>query len=97
MLQSLLLGRVTGTLAWADLPGPLRSGSWRNVSWFEVSWKAGTFVGWGRYFSRCRGEVPPLPEPVQVEPVEDKGTLIILMPERFSTTHPGHLELWRTT
>jgi len=55
--------------------------------------KVGTFVGWVTYFSRLRGEVPPLPAPVQVEPVEDKGTLIILTPERFSATNPQHLEL----
>jgi hypothetical protein len=53
----------------------------------------GTFLGWATYFSRRRGEVPPLPTPVRVEPVEDKGTLILLTPERFSTANPAHLEL----
>ena len=53
----------------------------------------GTFVGWMTYFSRQRGEVPALPEPVRVEPVEDKGTLVILTPERLSTANPGHLAL----
>jgi hypothetical protein len=55
--------------------------------------KVGTFLGWVTYFSRSRGEVPPLPAPVQVEPVEDKGTLILLTPERFSASNPAHLEL----
>ncbi|MFY0572303.1 immunity 52 family protein [Archangium lansingense] len=53
----------------------------------------GTFVGWMTYFSRQRGEVPPLPEPVHVEPVEDKGTLVILTPERLSTDNPAHVAL----
>jgi hypothetical protein len=55
--------------------------------------KAGTFVGWLMYFSRQRGTVPPLPAPVRVEPVEDKGTLVILTPERFTATNPEHVAL----
>ncbi len=54
---------------------------------------AGTFVGWVMYFSRLRGRVPPLPAPVRSEPVEDKGTLVILTPERFSASNPEHVEL----
>jgi len=53
----------------------------------------GTFVGWLTYLSRQRGEVPALPEPVRVEPVEDKGTLLILTPERLSAAHPEHVAL----
>jgi hypothetical protein len=52
-----------------------------------------TFVGWVTYVSRQRGTVPPLPAPVRVEPVEDKGTLIILTPERFSVSNPEHVAL----
>jgi len=55
--------------------------------------KAGTFVGWLMYFSHQRGAVPPLPAPVRVEPVEDKGTLVILTPERFTATNPEHVAL----
>ncbi|MFP2931477.1 Imm52 family immunity protein [Pyxidicoccus sp. 3LG] len=55
--------------------------------------KTGTFVGWVMYFSHSRGTVPPLPPPVRVEPVEDKGTLIILTPERFTANNPGHVAL----
>jgi hypothetical protein len=50
-------------------------------------------TGWLMYFSRRRGEVPPLPEPVRVEPVGDKGSLIILTPERFSVDNPAHVAL----
>ncbi|HVG63201.1 MAG TPA: immunity 52 family protein [Hyalangium sp.] len=54
---------------------------------------AGTFVGWVMYFSRLRGTVPPLPAPVRIEPVEDKGTLVILTPERFTASNPEHVAL----
>ena len=54
---------------------------------------AGTFVGWVMYFSRLRGAVPPLPAPVRIEPVEDKGTLVILTPERFTASNPEHVAL----
>jgi hypothetical protein len=55
--------------------------------------KVGTFPGWVMYFSHRRGPVPPLPAPVHVEPVEDKGTLIVLTPERFTASNPAHVEL----
>lgn len=55
----------------------------------------GTFVGWGTYLSRNRGTLPPLPAPVRIEPVADKGTLIILTPERFTASNPEHLALAR--
>jgi hypothetical protein len=42
------------------------------------------YTGWLTYLSHRRGQVPPLPEPVRVEPVEDKGSLLILTPERFN-------------
>jgi hypothetical protein len=55
--------------------------------------KPGTFVGWIMYLPRSRGMVPPLPAPVHIEPVEDKGTLLILTPERFTAANPAHVEL----
>jgi hypothetical protein len=55
--------------------------------------KSGTFVGWVMYFSRLRGTVPPLPAPVRIEPVEDKGTLVTLTPERFTASNPEHVAL----
>ncbi|RKG70739.1 hypothetical protein D7V80_04030 [Corallococcus sp. CA054B] len=54
---------------------------------------AGTFVGWMTYFSRQWGEVPPLPAPVRVEPVDDLGTLVLLTEERFTVTNPEHVRL----
>jgi hypothetical protein len=53
----------------------------------------GTFIGWVTYFSRRRGAVPPLPPPVRVEPVGERGTLVILTPERFTVSNAAHLEL----
>ncbi|NRD66944.1 immunity 52 family protein, partial [Corallococcus exiguus] len=37
----------------------------------------------------------PLPAPVRIEPVEDRGSLIILTPERFTVTNPDHVALAR--
>jgi hypothetical protein len=53
----------------------------------------GVLVGWVTYLSRRLGRVPPLPAPVRIEPVEDKGTLIILTPERFTASNPEHVAL----
>ena len=52
-------------------------------------------LGWVTYLARHRGTVPPLPAPVRIEPVEDRGTLIVLMPERFTVANPEHVALAR--
>jgi hypothetical protein len=58
--------------------------------------KTDVLLGWVTYLARQRGIVPPLPAPVRIEPVEDKGTLIVLTPERFTASNPDHVELaWR--
>ncbi|WP_375771753.1 immunity 52 family protein [Archangium gephyra] len=57
--------------------------------------RLGCFVGWMTYFSRERGEVPALPDPVRVESVGDKGTLVILTPERLTPSNPVHVALAR--
>ncbi|MFY2558994.1 immunity 52 family protein [Corallococcus terminator] len=54
------------------------------------------YIGWVTYLARHRGTVPPLPAPVRIEPVEDKGTLIILTPERFTASNPEHVALAET-
>ncbi|QRK08169.1 immunity 52 family protein [Archangium violaceum] len=53
----------------------------------------GTFVGWLTYYSRQWGEVPALPVPARVEPVEDKGLLVVLSPERLTAANPEHVSL----
>jgi hypothetical protein len=68
-------------------------GLWEQLSGGS---RIGCFLGWMTYFSRERGEVPALPAPVQVEPVGDKGTLVILTPERLTPSNPEHVALaWR--
>jgi hypothetical protein len=52
-------------------------------------------LGWVTYLARRLGTVPPLPAPVRIEPVEDRGTLIVLTPERFTVANPEHVELAR--
>ena len=51
------------------------------------------YVGWVMYFSHQRRTVPPLPAPVRIEPVEDRGTLVVLTPERFTGANPEHVAL----
>ncbi|HEX5753749.1 MAG TPA: immunity 52 family protein [Archangium sp.] len=53
---------------------------------------AENFVGWIMYFPHSQGRVPPLSAPVRLEPVEDKGTLIVLTPERLIAESPEHVE-----
>ncbi|WAS89336.1 MULTISPECIES: Imm52 family immunity protein [unclassified Corallococcus] len=40
------------------------------------------------YFADFRGPVPPLPSPVQVEHIPDRGTLITLTQEKFTVSSP---------
>jgi hypothetical protein len=81
-------------LAWEPECGVATSDEHRDlVTAPEEFPEPGKFVGWVMYFSQARGAVPPLPAPVRVEPVEDKGTLIVLTPERFTVSNPEHLAL----
>ncbi len=80
-------------LAWEPDWGVVTSGDFRDT--LSQQGIAGTFVGWLTYLSRGRGEVPPLPQPVRVQRVEDKGTLILLSPERLTASNPEHLALGR--
>ncbi|MFP2931314.1 Imm52 family immunity protein [Pyxidicoccus sp. 3LG] len=50
-------------------------------------------VGWVTYVSKSRGTIPPLPAPVRIDPVGDKGMLITLTPERFTASNPEHVAL----
>nr|WP_246137024.1 immunity 52 family protein [Myxococcus llanfairpwllgwyngyllgogerychwyrndrobwllllantysiliogogogochensis] len=93
LLSAAVLTQVMSAmvLAWDPDWGVFTSDNHRDdVSEFADT---GTFVGWGTYLSRNRGKVPPLPSPVRIEPVADKGTLIILTPERFTVSNPEHVAL----
>nr|WP_208719499.1 immunity 52 family protein [Corallococcus sicarius] len=57
--------------------------------------KTDIWLGWVTYLSRHRGTVPPLPAPVRIEPVEDRGSMLILTPERFTVANPEHIALAR--
>ena len=50
-------------------------------------------VGWLMHCSKRQGRVPPLPAPVRIERVQDKGTLITLTDERFTAQNPEHVAL----
>lgn len=52
-------------------------------------------LGWMTYLSHRFGTVPPLPAPVRIESVENKGTLMVLTPERFTVANPEHVALAR--
>lgn len=80
-------------LAWEPLFGVIATDEWRWA--LRPKRDPRGFTGWLTYLSRTRGEVPPLPPPVRTEPVEDKGTLIVLAPERLSASNPEHLSLGR--
>jgi hypothetical protein len=53
-------------------------------------------VGWLTYIAHRCGSLPPLPEQVHLEPLEDQGTLILLTTERFSLANPAHVDLARS-
>jgi hypothetical protein len=86
------LARIIRTmvLAWEPDCGVVFSDAYQRIREHPVGQP---YTGWMMYFSRRMGEVPPLPEPVRVEPVEDKGSLIILTPERFNGHDPAHVAL----
>jgi hypothetical protein len=52
-------------------------------------------MDWLMYFSREWGTVPPLPAPVRIEHVGDRGTLVILSPNPVSASNPEDVELGR--
>lgn len=80
-------------LAWEPDWGVIVSGDFRDS--ISERGAVGTFIGWMTYFAHQRGELPNLPNPVQVEPVEDKGSILILTPDRLSASNPEHLRLGR--
>lgn len=50
-------------------------------------------LSWLMYFPRQRGKLPSLPRPVRVVPVEDKGSLVVLTPERPRWDDAAQLDL----
>ncbi|NOK10415.1 immunity 52 family protein [Corallococcus exercitus] len=88
-----VLAEVVRSMALAWDPDWCVSTSWDHRELLSDEGRTGTFVGWVTYLSRRRGSVPPLPAPVRIELVEDKGTLIVLTPDLFTITNPDHVAL----
>jgi len=78
-------------LAWEPDWAVAMSHAYRDMD--DRQGKSDMWLGWVTYFSRHRGTMPPLPTPVRIEPVEDRGMLIILTPERFTVANPEHVAL----
>ncbi|MCP3105511.1 immunity 52 family protein [Myxococcus sp. K15C18031901] len=93
MLAAPALAALVRSMAVAWEPDSAVATSSRHRDMVTATPKPGTFVGWVTYVARHRGMVPPLPAPVRIEPVEDKGTLIVLTPERFTASNPEHVAL----
>ncbi|RYZ42561.1 MAG: hypothetical protein EOO71_07200 [Myxococcaceae bacterium] len=90
-----VLARVVRSMAVAWEPDWVAAMSRTHRDVDDEDGKADKWLGWVTYLSRQQGTVPPLPAPVRIEPVEDRGTLIILTPERFTVANPEHIALAR--
>jgi len=89
---SVLTGLVRSmALAWEPDWAVSMSKTHRDM--VDADGRANVWVGWVTYLSSRRGRVPPLPAPVRIEPVEDKGTLVILTPERFTSANAEQVAL----
>ena len=88
MLSAVLRALV---LAWEPDFGLVTPDDLRGRLRQEEDWRQP--LGWLTYLSARRGTVPPLPPPVRVESLEDKGTLVILTSERLSVGNPEHVAL----
>ncbi|NOK38465.1 hypothetical protein HMI49_35240 [Corallococcus exercitus] len=80
-------------LAWEPEVGIATSRAHREQLKVDQFSSPGSFVGWVMYFADFRGTVPPLPAPVQVEHLPERGTLITLTPEKFTVSNPAHVAL----
>jgi hypothetical protein len=95
VLTAALLTGVVRSLAMAYEPDWAVATSDSHRRLMSETSRVGAFVGWVTYLSRRRGTVPPLPAPVRIESVEDKGTLIVLTAERLTASNPEHVERGR--
>lgn len=93
VLASPILRGVVRSMALAWDPDWAVAMSRSHRDMLDKEGKADVWLGWVTYLSRRQGIIPPLPAPVCIEPVEEKGTLIILTPERFTATRPEHIDL----
>nr|WP_233602340.1 immunity 52 family protein [Corallococcus sp. CA047B] len=87
-----VLSGVVRSMAQAWEPDWAAATSWEHRAAMAETPRAGGFVGWVTYLPRRRGVVPPLPAPVRIEPVDNRGALIVLTPERLTASNPEHVE-----
>ena len=93
VVTAAVLAHVVRSMALAWAPDWAMATSREHRDLLSSEGIAGTFVGWVTYLSRRRGVVPPLPVPARIEPVEDRGALVVLTPERLTASNPAHVEL----
>lgn len=93
LVQSSMLANILRAMVLAWEPERCIATSHDHRELVSERGTVGTFVGWLMYFPSQLGQVPPLPHPVQVERVEDKGSLVVLTPERFTASNPEHVAL----
>nr|WP_281291395.1 immunity 52 family protein [Myxococcus llanfairpwllgwyngyllgogerychwyrndrobwllllantysiliogogogochensis] len=92
LTASVLTEVVRGmALAWEPDWAVAMSESHRDMD--DEDGSVDVWTGWVTYLARHRGTVPPLPAPVRIESVGDKGTIIVLTPERFTASNPEHVAL----
>lgn len=93
VLTARVLSGLLRSMATALEPdwGVAMSHAHRDIA--DPNGRANVQIGWVSYLSHRLGAVPPLPAPVRIEPVEDKGTIIVLTPERFTASNPEHVAL----
>jgi len=95
ILKAPVLAEVVRSMALAWEPDWAVAMSRTHRELDDKEGEADVWLGWVTYLARHRGTVPPLPAPVRIEPVEDRGTLIILTLERFTVANPEHVALAR--
>nr|WP_244224530.1 immunity 52 family protein [Corallococcus sicarius] len=93
VLTSSVVSRLVRSMAIAWDPDSAVGMSSSHLQMVDKGVPFAVLPGWVTYLARHRGTVPPLPAPVHIELVEDKGTLIILTPERFTVGNPEHVAL----
>lgn len=92
LLQASALEKILRTMihAWDPDWGVVNSSTHQLLT---KSPKPVPYIGWMMYLSHRWAVPPALPSPVRVERIEDKGSLIILTPERFTSRNPEHVAL----
>lgn len=95
VLTAAVLTQVVRSMAVAWEPDWAFATSYSYEDEYREPASAPFSLGWVTYLSHRFGRVPLLPAPVRIEPADDKGTLIVLTPERFTMANSDHVTLAR--